>query len=384
MKKTLRAFFCYIIISKVILYADIEQSNLTYHSHSLHLFSNPSIISTQQGIPFSAVFFIPSAEEILEAATSFSIILDKNAFSIGYERNEILKNRFISGYSFKKEFFYFGSSFSFLIDSSKDPNFLLDVSSTIKLPQSRFISLVFNNIQFTEKVHRSISPKGSISFFGDIPWIEKNLGFDFSYYCIIDDLKEGRIDHGAKINIVGTFFNHPLMYYSAGYDLFGGKYSKINQFFCGNLGLQLKINEISTGLSYGVKYSINNSDYKMNLQLNFNPTIIQYNQKAQINLKVMKASEKNPGVYVSFDYLNFSKSSGIKNWVLVFSSSPSNEGKIIKSFSGGELPPSSIHWDLKDVSGKFYDQEVIYIRGIITDTFNKISVTPWITFYPHK
>lgn len=384
MKRILSVCFCFIIISKVILYADFEQSNFTYHSHSLHLFSNPSIIGTQHGVPFSVVFFIPSAEEKLETAAAISFILEKNAFSIGYERNELLKNRIISGYSFKKELFYFGSSFSFLIDSAKDPDLLLDVSSTIKLPRSRFISLVFNNIIATEKIRRSMPTKGSLSFFGGFPGIEKTLGFDFSYYCNIFDLGKGKINHGSKLNIVGTFLKSPMMFYSTGYDFHRGKNGKINQLFCGDLGLQLKINEISAGLSYGVKYDLNNSDYKMHLQMNFNPTIFQYIHKSQIDLKLIKGSEKNTGVYVSFDYSDLKKSSSVKNWVLVFSTLPSSEGKIVKSFSGGNLPPSSIYWNFKGVSGKYYDQEVMYIRGIITDVHNNLAITPWITFDPQK
>jgi len=383
-KKNLRECFCYIIISKVVLFADIEQSNFTYHSHSLHLFSNPSIIATQHGVPFSAAFFIPSAEEMLEAAAAISFLIDNNAFAVGYERNELLKNRFISGYSFKKEFFYFGSSFSFLIDSTKDPDLLLDVSSTIKLPQSRYISLVLKNIIATEKIRRSIPPQISLSFFGGIPGIEKILGFDFGYYCKIDYLNKEKISHGAKFNIVSTFLKSPMMYYSTGYDFNREENGKINQILFGDIGLQMRINEILSGLSYGVKYDINNSDYKMHLQVNFNPAFFQNNNKSQINLKVIKGSEKNPGIYVSFDYSDFNKNSTVKNWILVFSTLPSNEGEIIKSFSGGNLPPSSIYWNFKDVTGKYFDQEVIYIRGIITDTYNNLAVTPWITFNPQK
>lgn len=384
MKKFLSVCFCYIIISKVITYADVEQSNLTYHSHSLHLFSNPSIIADQQGAPLSAAFFIPSDEEMFEAAAAISFILDKNAFALGYERNEIFKNRIISGYSLKKELFYFGSSFSFLIDSSKDPNLLLDVSSTIKFSQSRYISLVFNNIISTDKIRKLMPPKGVLSFFGGVPGIENVLGFDLSYYCNIEKLSKGIIDHGAKLNIVGTFLKSPMMFYSAGYGLDKKEDFNITHNLSGELGLQLRINEIITGLSYGVKYDINNSDYKMHIQLNFNPTIFQQNQKPEIKLKIIKGSEKNPGIYVSFDYSDFNQRSVVKNWVLVFSTLPSNEGEIIKSFSGGNLPPSSIHWNFKDASGKYHDHEVIYIRGIITYTDNNFSVTPWITFDPQK
>ncbi len=383
MKRILRVCFCYAIISKVTLYADFEQSNFTFHSHSLHLFSNPSIISTQHGIPFSAVFF-PSGEEKNEAAAAVSFILEKNAFAVGYERNEIYNNRIISGYSFKKEFFFFGPSFSFLIDSTKDPNLLLDVASTIQLPRSRYISLVLKNIIGTEKIRRSMPPNGRLSFFGGFPGIEDVLGFDISYYSNFNDLSKGRINHGAKLNIAGTFLKSPMIYYSTGYDLNREKKSIINHFIYGKLGLQLRINEISAGLSYGVRYDINSSDYKMHLQVNFNPTTFQHNHKLQINLNIKKSYEKNSGVYVSFDYIDLFKSATVKKWVLVISKLPSSDGEIIKSFSGGNLPPSSIYWNFKDVSGKYYDQEVIYIRGIITDNSNNLAVTPWITFDPKK
>lgn len=384
MNKNLRVCFCYILISKVFLYADFKQSNFTYHSHSLHLFSNPSIIVTQHGVPLSAAINIPSSEEILETAAALSFILDNNAFAVGYERNELLNNRIISGYSFQKKFFYFGSSFSFLIDSTKDPDLLLDVSSTIKLPKSRYISLVLNNIISTEKIRNSMPPQASLSFFGGFPGIEKYLGFDFIYYCNINDFSKENINHGTKLNIVGTFFKSPMVFYSTGYDFLIENNGKIKTVLCSNLGLQLRINEIISGLSYGIKYDINNSDYRMNLLVNFNPNFFKNDHKSQINLKVIKGSENNPGVYVSFDYSDLNKNSDIKNWVLVFSTLPSSEGKIIKSFSGGNLPPSSIYWNFKDASGNYYDKEVIYIRGIITDPKNNLAVTPWITLDPQK
>ncbi len=384
MKKILRECFCYIIISKVVLFADIKQSNFTYHSHSLHLFSNPSIIASQHGVPFSSFFYIPFSEEIIEAATAITFLINDNAFAVGYERNELINNRIISGYSFNKEFFYFGSSFSFLIDSTKDPDLLMDLSSTIKLPHSRYISLVFKNITGSEKIRRLMPPNVSLSFFGGIPGIEKLLGFDLSYYCNIYDFSKLKLNNGAKFNIVGTFLKSPMIYYSTGYDLNIGNSEIINQVLYGEIGLQLKINEILSGLSYGINYDTEKSDYKMHLQVNFNPTFFRSSNKSQINLKVIKGSEKNPGLYVSFDYSDLNKNSTVKNWILVFCTLPSNEGEIIKSFSGGNLPPSSIYWNFKDAFGKYYDQEVIYIRGIITDIYNDFVATPWITFDPQK
>lgn len=379
MKRLLSICFCYIIIFKVTLYSDLFQSNYTYHSNSLHLFSNPSILTFQQGIPVSAVFFIPTYQNRFEGAAAVNFLLDKNAFAIGYERGETVNNRIISGFSFIKEIFSVGSSFSFLFDNIKEPDLLIDAACTFKLPQSRYISLIFNNIISTGKDQNEINPKGGISFFGDFPGIKKAaLGFDLGYYCNMYDLRKTKIDHGGKLCITGSFLKTPMLFYSAGANLYRDKYGKTNQDLIATLGFQLRINEASASLSYGVEYKKIDSDYKMHISIDYNPTAFRHSLRPSLDLKIVDGNGIVPGVYVSFDCSKLNMYSGIKNWVLVFCTLPSNNGEIIKSFSGGNMPPSTVYWDYRDVAGKYYDREIVYVRAILTDNNSNLAVTPWI------
>lgn len=385
MKRLLSVCFFYIIIFKVTLYCDLFQSNYTFHSNSLHLFSNPSILTFQRGIPVSAVFFIPTFRNRFEGAAAVNLLLDKNAFAIGYERCETVNNRIISGFSFIKEIISVGSSFSFLFNNIKEPDLLIDAACTFKLPQSRYISLILNNIISTEKIKNEKNPKAGISFFGAFPGLKKAaLGFDLSYYCNMYDLRKTKIDHGGKLNIIGSFLKYPMIFYSAGGNLYRDKYGKINQDLIASLGLQLRINEASASLSYGFEYKKVDPDYKMHITIDYNPIAFRHSIKPSLELRVVNGNEIVPGVYVSFDCSELNMSSGIKNWVLVFCTLPSKNGEIIKSFSGGNMPPSTVYWDYRDVSGKYYDSEVFYIRAIITDNNSNLAVTPWIKHNPQK
>lgn len=383
MKRLSINFFCCILLLKIFVFGGLLDNYFSYNSHSFYLFSNPSLLGNQKGLPLSTAILIPSNNDKLEGKGAISFIFDNNAFSVGYERNESIKNRIITGYSLKRDFFLFGSSFSFLFEPESKLDLVVDAATTFKLDKDRYISLIFNNLIGTDTIQKLLIPKVSISFFGGFPKIEKYLGFETTLYSLIYNIKKIKIDEGGKIAITGTILKTPMIHYSSGFEIFGNK-EKLNKLIQGLIGVQITINELSTGLSCGISYDINKSDYKLALTLDCNPVKNEQKNPPSVNIKIMKGTKENTGLYVSINCSDATKSSSIKKWILIFSTLPSKEGKIVKSFSGGNIPPSTVFWDLRDYQGKYIDQQCTYIRAVISDYRNNISTTPWIVFDPKK
>lgn len=370
-----------LILKSVTIFIILEsisysESNFSFHSHSFHLFSNPSLLVMQKGVPISTSFIIPSHKDRVEGKAAFSINYKNKAFALGYENSESVKNKLVAAYSLNNNFFYFGSSFSVLFDSHNYPELLLDAAGTFNVCNKQYISFILNNFVVNDSIKNSIYPQIGVSYFGAFPKIYRYLGFDFTYFCRLRSYKKKDIENVARVIVTGSVIESPLINYSIGYEVCDNNYQ---QLIIANAGLQIRIDEITAGLLCGIDYDPKKAKYKIKTSINFNPLNSDY-KPSTIDILVKEGDEQNPGVYVSMKCSNLNNK--IKNWVLVFSNFPLENGKILKSFSGGNIPPSTVYWDLRDQNGDTIDHKSIYIKAVISDRKNNISSTPWIVFNP--
>lgn len=382
MKRLLVKIISIVFLINNCLYSNLFQSNYSIQTHSFFLFSNPSLLVDQTGIPISTSLKIHNGTDNVYFKAALIKLYLNNAFSIGYENDSSIKNSIVTGYAFKKEFFNFGSSFSFLLDAHSAPGLVLDVATTIKTRKANSYSLIFDNILSTDTLYKIINPKITLSSFGPFPGIGKYLGYEISYFSTIFEYENLLLGHGGNFLLCITIPVNPLIYVTGGYQILSNKIKELEQNISLKFGMQIDINELSTGLEYSCEYDINKSGYRMHLSLNFNPTLHARKQVPEIDVKVIPGSELNPGLYVAIRCLDFGRDTKLKKWILVFSTKPSTDGSVIKSFSGGNIPPSTIYWDLRDSKGKYHDSEIIYLRAVLTDDQNNITSTPWIPFDP--
>jgi hypothetical protein len=371
-----------ILLVKVLLSSPLD-GNFNYLGQGLLLFSNPSLIVSQKGYPTEVQLFFPSSEQDLEGKVASIFSFPKNAFSIGYAKTNDVFNRFSAAYSLKQQFFLFGSTFSILTEKDIPPSLAVDVAVAFNILKNRYISVSYTNLIITDTILKSLNPQITISFNGPLPKIGDYLGLDFSSYVEFYDYKTLDVRYGGTLKVVGKFFIAPIFHYLLGTDIKQNETKKIDIIPQAGFGMEIKISEASSGLFFGYQYDINNNEYGMMAKIYFNPILNRDRTPLTVQIKSSCGTDKNEGIFVSVLFSEKKEISEIKNWTLIFSTLPSKEGKILKTFSGGNIPPSTVYWDLRDNNGDVHDDHEIFIRLLISDKNNNLTATPWDKIIPY-
>jgi hypothetical protein len=61
----------------------------------------------------------------------------------------------------------------------------------------------------------------------------------------------------------------------------------------------------------------------------------------------------------------------LKQWNLIIYKETGNRTTIVRLFSGGSIPPSSILWNARNAGGDLVEKGTYKIRLILIDTFNR-------------
>ena len=373
-KKIALVYSMYVVFST--LYA--ETYNLSHLSRPFILFSNPSLMTEQSEMISAIKLSHDVSGELNEVQTAVIVPFQKNSFSAGYVRSDYPLNRVVAGYSLHQNNLLFGTSFS-VFYGPIDPELTVDAALSLKVFGSRYVSLIFRNILGTDSILKICNPEASVAISGLFPSI-KNHGFDISYTAGIHDRQCTEIEQEAQFSLYGHFFESVSLHYSAGLYIVSNEQRVFHERFEAGTGVTFKLKKVAMGLFFEGVYGLQtkNSELRGSIQL----TPFQRKRCTQdIDIKVT-CGESKPGVYVTFLRRDNRESSSIKNWVLVISSSPSKDGKIVKTFSGGNILPSTIYWDYRDIGGKVQDYEKVYVRLVITDGNDNIYYAPWETVYP--
>jgi hypothetical protein len=64
-------------------------------------------------------------------------------------------------------------------------------------------------------------------------------------------------------------------------------------------------------------------------------------------------------------------------WVITISVSPQDQAKVVKLYTGGGLPPSSIAWQGQDSQGGFVPSGIYYVRMSTIDSNDEVHTTEW-------
>lgn len=365
------------------LYSNPFESEFNFYGLPYLIFTNPALLSTQDGNPSGVQFYYNTSEKEFGFKGASILTFKDNSFSLGYVSGSDPRHRVYSAYSYRYRIFHFGSSYSvsFFPD---DPSLTVDFGAAVNV-SGRFISLTGNNLIGTDSILSRFNRKVSLSACGVFPYLHF-LGFDCAYYMNFFDEKEKVPFHGGRLLLAGkgpTFF--PVQV-SLGIDVFSDKDRIIREKVSGSLGFFIKIGEMGTGIFSGAHYDLSNMDKGFYGCIFFNPTLFYDRTPPVIDLEIYSSEEQKEkkGIYLKIICYEKGESSGIKNWTVVFSTLPSKEGEIIKTFSGGNLPPSTVYWDRKDSSGRFLENEKCYVRIVVYDRNNNVSVTPWKVIDPVK
>lgn len=358
------------------LFSNPLETDFNYFGQPYLLFTNSSLLSTQTGNPVAVQFLYDTEEKLMEYKGAAVLTFRNNAFSLGYIRGEEPDNRVYSAYSFNYKGLNLGTSYAVSFGPS-DPSLTVDIAAAVKIFDSRYVSIGANNILGTDTILNKFNRKASISVCGPFPH-SSLVGYDCSYYMNFYEQKKGKPSHGGRLFVSGKTHGFTSVHYSLGLNLYSDRYDVLHEKIECGLGFLLRISEVGAGILSGLHYDISTGGKGFYGNFFFNPTLFYDRDPPLIGLDLYNGSEMaKKGLYLKISCNDREISSGIKNWTIVFSTVPSREGSIIKSFSGGNIPPSTIFWDRRDVSGNLYTDKSCFVRLIVTDNNNNVGSTPW-------
>lgn len=354
----------------------LEIGNNVYGQPFL-IYNNPSLICKQIGVPIGTSLYYNTSSKEYNLITGFIEKFSNSGFSLCYvKRNYKYFDKLSTAFSTLYKKISFGSSFHFIFSDSK-ALFTMDLGGSYHFKERRYISTIFKNVFNVDTTNDILSRELIISTGGDFPWLKK---MDYTVQGIIDiydyDIKE--CGYGGNINIHKFFFNNPsLSVYSNGKVFYTRE--KIKEWAIEVIaGYHHIFNTFLFGIYAGFEYPSEIKNSRLSFSFYVNP--LYKKERPSLSCEIQLTSSKltpngdgiNDNIIIDIKGIFSSKNIKAKRWSLFISKDRLSESDVLRTFSGGNIPPSSLLWDGRDNKGELLKNGAYYIRLILIDTLNRV------------
>ncbi len=341
------------------------------------LYFNPSLISRQAGGPIGTSFYYGGASKQYTLSTGFIETFKRSGFSLCYVRkNHDYFNNISTAFSSLYKDVSFGAAFHFVFSGS-EPLFTMDVGGSYHFTETRYIGLVFKNIFDVDTSNELLSREMRISTGGEIPRISK-MYYTVQAIATLYSFKDREAGVGGDVNIHKFFFKNPsLSVYSRG-KVFYNREKEIEWAVEAAAGYHHFFNRFVFGVYAGYEYPGNIEKSKISLSFYFNPQYKKSMPKLSCTIKLTSPEITpngdgiNDKVIIDVDGVFSNREVKTKRWTMVVKKDLTSKDNIIRTFSGGNIPPSSILWDGRDTNGHLVDNGTYYIQLFIIDTIDRV------------
>jgi hypothetical protein len=351
---------------------------MDYVSSSQVLFSHCALIPLQKFYPSSCEISFYSGNKNIDFRYASLFLFGKKGFAIGYRKLLNGGNIVSTAYGLKQENFNFGAGFNIFFNKGA-PYLLVNVSSAAELHEKNRI--VVSGINIGNLSKESIYPEVKIENAGYL-FKKKNIVYNAEVNHVFNDAVFLGQSSGMSFYLKSKLYDQPGFFYSLGYELQYEKMTNIHHIAGTGLGVVASFSEKATGLYFGYSYDFFSKESKIQCKLHYNP--FEYTDIMAPNpiVNVSCGSGTKTGFFVSVQCTDNEGGSGIKSWTLVFTDKPGKNGNIYKVFSGGNIVPSTVYWDLRDKTGNVLDTVSFYTRIVVIDNKKNAGYSPWIFLKP--
>jgi len=359
------------------------EGNYNYSGLPLLLLTNPSLLCSQNGLPFGAQFSYDQASNSFITKSAVLVPLENNAFSFGYSHYpDIFKNRITAGFSHVESPVALGSSFTFAFDST-DIQFTLDAAVSALLAENRTVSFGIRSLIGSDTIQKVIPSSLFLASAGPIPGIGKNMSYDLVFEYIVPSYEFNRARVNGSIWFRSALFERSPAYIAAGYSLEQNDKEAKQEFsqYAGiDLGTKVKFGPVSIGLSGGYRLGIFDMTNSFSAGIYLNPLENRDLNPPSITMRIAPDTMKE-GAYFVLGCDDGPKGSGIRQWTLIIADNPSSNAHIIRTYSGGNIPPTSIYWDSRDSHGELYEPRDLYALFVVVDMMDNVAKSEWIPLF---
>lgn len=279
------------------------------------------------------------------------------AFSVGMLYDSYDNYQISTGFGAYTKYFQFGASFDILYDDKiEDENEKLGLAVNLALAKEimehRLVSLVFRNVLVDERNERNW--RGLTFGFGGV--LNPNLILNTRLTGYVDRGKAKCMEGGASLNFyIPQFILKSSVDYSmnasAGFDIIRPQGQKTDNKFFMNIGVSLFRKSALTAALVGVDKS-----------QNYLALLYNSNKKEDSALYLnLKFTESDSGKQFFHPECGSGK---IESWIL---SLEDGGGRVIRTFSGGNIIPRTIEWDGLDYKEVFVKDLAIRAKLVVHD-----------------
>ena len=341
------------------------------------LYFNPSLICRQTGGPIGTSFYYGSSSKRYTLSTGFIETFKRSGFSLCYVRkNHDYYNNISTAFSSLYKNISFGATFHFIFSGS-EPLFTLDAGGSYHFTDSRYVGIVFKNFFDVDTSNEILSREMRIATGGDIPRINR-MYYTIQGIATLYNFKQREFGGGGDVNIHKYFFENPsLSLYSRGKALYNRE-KEIEWTVEAAAGYHHFFQRVAFGVYAGYEYPSDIKTSRISLSLYFNPQYQKNIPKLSCTIKLTSpeitpdGDGVNDKVIIDIDGVFSNKEVRTKRWTLLVKKDLTSKDNILRTFSGGDIPPSSILWEGRDTNGQLVDDGTYYIQLFIIDTINRV------------
>lgn len=338
------------------------------------IYYNPSLICKQTGMPIGGEYLYNYTTGRNVFITGFSETFSASGVSLSYKREDEDKvNTLSTAFSTFYKNISFGSSFHFLFSQS-EPVFTFDAGISYHFKEKRYVGLVFNNIFTTDTMYSHV-PEAVVCAGGNVPWIDK-LYFDFQGIIQFIDIKENALSYGGDLSIQKFFFKGPsLSIYTQGNVLYNTE-KKLEWAVKPLLGFHHSFKRFSVGIYAGYEMVYEDNRSNIALSIYFNPLHTK-NKKGlscdiQVSSPVLVFYSDNNTILITITGVFSHKDVTVKRWNLIVTKEKFLSLDAVRAYSGGNIPPSSIVFDGRNIKGELLESGTYYLQLILIDSMNRV------------
>ena len=337
----------------------------------LLILNNPSLMLFQNGFPIGLQIKNVSLDTVNVSTVDFSAgfiyPFENKAISLGCLFNHA--NTYVLSTGFAQKVFISSVGAALKVESFNSkvyPNF--DISYSLFINKKLWLNSNIKNI-ITEYSSKTQFPEINVSMNGDL----NNFKFILEYVGIFYEYYRHKPLNGLSMGISYEIFKNDLLYTSIQNDIYQNKEKEIITALNISFGIKFKAGTFLNGLLTGYQHNIKSSKGSIVNNLLINPICFKDNT-SPICVLTYKC-EQNVDNKLIFNIKCIENEGFIKKWSLIITDYDNKE-KIIKSFSGGNIPPEIIYWDYKDSFENVINKNILTAQIIVSDDSNNYSSSP--------
>ena len=341
------------------------------------LYFNPALICRQTGGPFGTSFYYNSPEKQYTLGAGFIETFKQSGFSLCYFRkNHDFFNNISTAFSSQYKEISFGATFHFVFSGS-EPLFTMDAGGSYHFNERRYVGIAVKNIFDVDTTNELLPREMRISTGGDIPGVDR-MYYTAEAIAALYSFKEGEIGGGADVNIHKYFFRNPsLSLFSRG-KIFYNRDKKIEWAVEASAGYHHFFDRFVFGVYAGYEFPGDVEESRITFSAYFNPQYKKNMPKLKCTIKLSSpeitpnGDGVNDKVVIDIDGVFSNRDVKTRRWTLIVKRDLTLKDNIIRTFSGGDLPPSSILWDGRDTNDQLVSDGTYYIQLFLVDTIDRV------------